>query len=129
MNFSKQRESVLNYLKSSKKHPTAEQIYADLKLSLPNLSLATVYRNLGMLCQMGQVVRLSVGDKQDHYDADVSDHQHFVCTTCGGVSDLFFRLPQSFLEEQMDAAFSVEGYQLFVYGTCSRCGANQEKRA
>ncbi|MFR8974792.1 MAG: transcriptional repressor, partial [Eubacteriales bacterium] len=44
MNFSKQRESILNYLRNTKEHPTAERIYADLKPSLPNLSLATVYR-------------------------------------------------------------------------------------
>ena len=45
MNFSRQRESILNYLKSTKTHPTAEEIYSELKLELPNLSLATAHRN------------------------------------------------------------------------------------
>ncbi len=125
MNYSKQRESVLQYLKNTKAHPTAEQIYADLKPKLPNLSLATVYRNLAQLCQSGSVIRLSAGDKTDHYDADTSDHQHFVCRACGRVSDLFFRLPPELLDENLGECFCADSYKLYVYGTCARCSAKK----
>lgn len=126
MNFSKQRESVLQYLKNSKAHPTAEQIYADLKPLLPNLSLATVYRNLTRLCQNGSVIRLSAGDKPDRFDADTSDHQHFVCTACGTVSDLFFQLPPKLLDQNLGERFCADSYQLYIYGTCANCCAKNE---
>lgn len=129
MNFSKQRESILNYLRNTKEHPTAERIYADLKPSLPNLSLATVYRNLGRLCETGTVVRLSTGDKTDHFDADTSDHQHFVCTSCGTVSDMFFELPQEILNQNLGDSFVANYYKLYVYGICKDCSEKQKGNA
>lgn len=121
MNFSKQREAILDYLKNTKEHPTAEKIYIDLKPFLPNLSLATVYRNLNRLCMSEMIVRLTTDGKMDHYDADVSDHQHFVCKECGKVSDMFFKLPQTILDENIDDDFSVDSYKLYIYGTCGAC--------
>ena len=122
MKYSKQRESILNYLKGTKEHPTAEKIYADLKQELPNLSLATVYRNLGQLCEAGQVVRLAVGEKTDHYDADNSMHQHFVCSACGAVSDIYCKLPEELLKNAMEQGFLADSYKLYVYGKCAFCG-------
>ncbi|MBQ4087292.1 MAG: transcriptional repressor [Clostridia bacterium] len=121
MNFSKQRESILEYLRGTKEHPTAERIYSDLKQDFPKLSLATVYRNCNQLCEMGKVVRLTTNGKTDHFDADTSDHQHFVCTECDGVYDLFFALPKKILDENLDDEFQADFYQLYVYGTCRAC--------
>lgn len=121
MNFSKQRESILEYLKNTKEHPTAEKIYSDLKPELPNLSLATVYRNCNRLCEMGAVMRLTTNGKTDHFDADTSDHQHFVCRECDGVYDMFFALPGEILDENMEEGFRADFYQLYVYGTCRAC--------
>ena len=129
MNFSKQRESILNYLRNTNEHPTAERIYSDLKLQFPNLSLATVYRNLGQLCETGKVIRLATGDKTDHFDADTSDHQHFVCTSCGMVSDLFFKFPSEILNENLGENFLADHYKLYVYGTCRKCRETQKSNA
>jgi len=126
MNFSKQRESILQYLRNTNEHPTAERIYSDLKQQLPNLSLATVYRNLAQLCDMGKVIRLTTGDKTDHFDADTSDHQHFVCTSCGTVSDLFFQLPPEILNDHLDKQFSATYYKLYVYGICKKCSETKK---
>lgn len=125
MNFSKQRESILEYLKNTKEHPTAERIYSDLKQTLPNLSLATVYRNCNLLCEMRQVVRLTTNGKTDHFDADVSDHQHFVCLNCDSVHDLFFSLPKEILDKNLEQDFQADFYQLYVYGTCRACRKKQ----
>lgn len=124
MNFSKQRESILHYLKNTKTHPTAEHIYADLKQQLPNLSLATVYRNLSRLCEAGEIIRLTTGDKTDHFDADTSDHQHFICTSCGTVFDLYFKLPAEMLNKNIDENFTAEYHKLYVYGVCKKCREN-----
>ena len=125
MNYSKQRESILDYLKNTKEHPTAERICSELKEVMPNLSLATVYRNCNRLCESGQIVRLTTNGKTDHFDADISDHQHFVCLTCGSVYDLCFTLPKEILDKNIDRDFQANYYQLYVYGTCRNCRKKQ----
>ncbi len=121
MNFSRQRESILNYLKNTTEHPTAEKIYADLKEDMPNLSLATVYRNCKKLVEAGEIVQLDTDGKTAHFDADISDHQHFVCTTCGKVHDMFFKLPESLIDAHAPDGFTTEKYRLFFYGACKEC--------
>ena len=120
MNFSRQRECILNYLKNTTAHPTAEEIYQDLKSELPNLSLATVYRNCSKLADIGEIIRLDAGGKT-HFDADTSDHQHFVCTECGRVYDMFFSLPKSVIDENLPQGFCHESHRLYFFGICKQC--------
>lgn len=120
MNFSRQRECILNYLKNTTAHPTAEEIYQNLKSELPNLSLATVYRNCNKLADAGELIRLEAGGKT-HFDADISDHQHFVCNTCGKVHDMFFKLPESLIKKNAPDGFKTDTYKLFFYGACNQC--------
>ena len=77
---SRQREMIKSFLMGRKDHPTADVIYSNLKQQDPNLSLGTVYRNLTLLSDMGEILRLRVGDGVDHFDADTPEHYHFVCT-------------------------------------------------
>jgi len=121
MNFSRQRESILNYLKNTNEHPTADKIYADLKEEMPSLSLATVYRNCKRLVEQGEILQLDTDGKTAHFDADISDHQHFVCKTCGKVYDMFFKLPESLIDKNAPCGFKTDTYKLFFYGVCSDC--------
>jgi len=121
MNFSRQRESILNYLKNTKEHPTAEKIYADLKEEIPTLSLATVYRNCRKLVEMGELVQLDTDGKTAHFDADTQDHQHFVCKDCGRVYDMFFKLPKTMIDQKSPDGFTADTYKLFFYGVCKKC--------
>ena len=120
MNFSRQREHILNYLKNTSAHPTAEEIYKDLKFELPNLSLATVYRNCNKLADIGKLLRLDAGGKT-HFDADCSDHQHFVCNKCGKVYDMFFALPQEKITENLPEGFSHDSHRIYFFGLCKNC--------
>ena len=124
MNFSKQRETILKYLINSKEHPTAEKIYLDLKSTLPNLSLATVYRNCNVLVDSGQVMRLTATDKVDRFDADISEHQHFVCTSCQQVSDLYFKLSEDNINKNLSDGYKADSYQIYIYGICDKCQKN-----
>ncbi len=121
MNFSRQRESILNYLKNTKEHPTAEKIYADLKEEIPTLSLATVYRNCRKLVEMGELIQLDTDGKTAHFDADTQDHQHFVCKDCGRVYDMFFKLPKTMIDQNSPDGFTADTYKLFFYGVCKKC--------
>lgn len=120
MHFSKQRETIFQYLKETKEHPTAERIYADLKAHMPSLSLATVYRNCNRLAEEGALIRLDAGGKT-HFDADTSDHQHFVCNTCGSVYDMFFSLPQEIIESNLPKGFEHQNHKLYFFGVCKHC--------
>lgn len=85
---SKQRDSIYKYLCQSTAHPSAEIIYENLRPELPNLSLGTVYRNLTLLEQLGQVQKVTALGNTERYDARLDAHGHFVCTQCGAIEDL-----------------------------------------
>ena len=86
--YSKQREMIMEYLKSTTAHPTAETVYMNVQSANPKLSLGTVYRNLKLLSEAGEIQRLSCGDGIDRFDATVAPHCHFLCDKCGSVQDV-----------------------------------------
>lgn len=120
--YSRQREMIFEYLKNTTAHPTAETVYNDLKAQSPQLSLATVYRNLNLLVEMGKAVKLDTGENVDRFDANTDNHYHFVCTCCHKVSDIFDGiLSVKSIEDIVGDGFSVEGHKLFIYGKCEIC--------
>ena len=88
-----QREVIYETLKGTAAHPDVDAILAMIKDKLPGIGVATVYRNLRALVDEGRVVTLETSLGSIHYDADVSDHAHFVCRHCGRISDLFIGSP------------------------------------
>ena len=88
LKYSRQREMIKDFLMGRRDHPTADMVYSNVKRQNPNISLGTVYRNLTLLADMGEIRRLRLGDGTDHFDGDTSPHYHFICNTCGCVQDL-----------------------------------------
>ncbi|MDO4562501.1 MAG: transcriptional repressor [Clostridia bacterium] len=84
---SRQRDAVLTVLRNTKEHPTAEVIYEEVKKQVPNISLGTVYRNLRLLVDMGEILEL-ITPSCSRFDGDISEHYHFTCRSCGRVYDL-----------------------------------------
>ena len=80
--YSKKREAILNAIRSTTCHPSAEWIYQTLKPTHPDLSLGTVYRNLVFFQQQGQVQSVGVVNGQERFDGNTAPHSHFVCTNC-----------------------------------------------
>lgn len=120
--YSRQRQLILDYLKSATSHPTAEQIYAGLKPQNPALSLATVYRNLRLLADDGIILRLDTGESTDRFDADLSEHHHFICTKCGQVTDVCRSfLTKKELEDALESGFRADRHSLYIYGFCAAC--------
>ena len=68
LKYSKQRELIYDFLKERKDHPTADVVYQGVKNHLPNISLGTVYRNLMLLSELGEIQKLNIGDRADHCD-------------------------------------------------------------
>ena len=118
--YSKQRELIKDYLTGNTSHPTAEDCYLHLRESHPDISLATVYRNLRQLSENGEVWCINVGDGKDRFDFNVNGHAHFLCTECGKVYDVFYD------HEKIRAALPempgrVKTEELYFHGTCSAC--------
>ena len=125
MNHSKQRDLIMDYLMGTKSHPTAEEVYNEVKLKEPNISLGTVYRNLNLLADNNIIVRLHMKDGIDHFDADTSEHYHFYCNCCSRVYDLDIKAPAAFnkcIASKGDASgHKIEGAMVYFYGTCKGC--------
>lgn len=85
---SKQREAIQFYLATHSNHPTAETVYLGIKEEFPNVSLGTVYRNLALLAENGEILKISTGVGPDRFDGCIDPHYHFFCTECGAVYDL-----------------------------------------
>lgn len=122
LKYSRQREAVLTYLRSTKSHPTAETVYLQIRKEFPRISLGTVYRNLNLLAEQGEILRLSCGDGVEHFDATVRPHHHFICRKCGVIMDLEMP-PIDSIDEMADENFSgkIEGHEIYFYGTCNNC--------
>ena len=97
-------------------------VYTSLREEYPNLSLGTVYRNLSLLADRGEILRLRVGDGTDHFDADVSPHYHFICTGCGSVIDLEMENIDQ-IEDIAGVNFNgqIYGHVTYFYGKCGAC--------
>lgn len=119
---SKQRDMIKAFLMGRKDHPTADVIYMNVRQQNPNISLGTVYRNLTLLADIGEIQRLRVGDGVDHFDADTSPHYHFVCTECGSVIDLEMDNIDT-INDIAGANFNgkIAGHVTYFYGNCGNC--------
>ena len=122
LKYSKQREAIRDFLAHSEEHPTADMVYMNLRESFPNISLGTVYRNLNLLVELGEAQKLAFGDGKDHFDADTSLHYHFVCRSCGAVTDLPME-PLADIDQRAQSctADQIEDHTVFFFGRCANC--------
>ena len=122
LKYSRQREEIKSYLMTRKDHPTADVVYTNVRMQYPNISLGTVYRNLTLLADIGEISRIRVGDGVDHFDADTSPHYHFICKECGSVIDLEME-DMTDINETANKNFSglIEGHITYFYGKCGNC--------
>ncbi|MDR2888891.1 MAG: transcriptional repressor [Lachnospiraceae bacterium] len=88
LKYSRQRETIKEFLLSREDHPTADIVYLNVRRSYPRISLGTVYRNLNLLAAIGDISRICIGDSVDRYEANTAAHCHFICQTCGQIFDL-----------------------------------------
>lgn len=122
LKYSRQREVIMDFLKTRKDHPTADIVYTNVRQQHPNISLGTVYRNLTLLADIGEIQRLRVGDGVDHFDADISPHYHFVCTECGSVVDLVMDNIDDIVDiAGMNFDGKITGHVTYFYGICGNC--------
>ncbi len=120
---SKKRSAIYEALCNTTAHPSAEQLYTQLKPEIPDLSLGTVYRNLNVLMQDGLIITVGNVNGEERYDANTSGHSHFVCTKCGRVDDVFLDLSidRRYPDVEELTGGKVKGHSLSYFGLCKNC--------
>lgn len=125
---SRQREAILDFMKGRCDHPTADDVYLALRKSFPNISLGTVYRNLSLLAELGQIQKISCGNAADHFDPITAPHPHFVCKCCGHVEDLHdVSLDHLIQECSAHCSGKIQSVSLFFEGVCADCLREEEE--
>ena len=121
-NFRK-RNAILNYLRCTDAHPSAETVFADLKAQIPDLSMGTVYRNLNLFRQQGLVTSVATVKGVERFDANTDPHVHFICSDCDAVIDLHtMQVPQALCTSAAECTGgSVANCQLSFTGLCQAC--------
>ena len=119
----RKRDAILNCVRCTTTHPSAEWVYENVRTQIPDISLATVYRNLSLFKEQGLIRSLGTVNGVERFDGNTEPHVHFICTQCGGVQDL----PEISVPEELNSAVArssggrVESCQLSFTGICGEC--------
>jgi len=119
----RKRSAILECLQGTTAHPSAETVHSMLQRNHPDISLATVYRNLTLFKKQGLIQSIGTVSGIERFDANTAPHVHFVCTCCDAVLDL----PQMDIPENLCSAAAegvggqVTGCSLIFTGKCGHC--------
>jgi Fur family peroxide stress response transcriptional regulator len=124
---SAQRDNLRAILHGRTDHPDAQKIYDELKAVMPRISLGTVYRNLMLLADEGELQVLDVGDGKVRFDPNAAPHAHFLCTKCHRVSDM----PEGSYTLKVDRRAaakcgSISACSVSFTGICPDCQAKKD---
>jgi Fe2+ or Zn2+ uptake regulation protein len=121
----KQRQAILNILRRADSHPTADWIYDQVKTEIPNISQGTVYRNLKILKEMGEILELNLDGTVSRFEGRKAAHYHFRCEKCGRIFDLDEPVHHEMNERIASrTGFLVTNHQLEFRGICDICRNN-----
>ncbi len=125
--YSRQREVILESIKMRRDHPTVDMLYEDLKLQIPNIGIATIYRNVSELCNCGQIRKIKCEDGVYRYDGNEENHIHFECNNCHRIFDIKLEEKESTkiknelqnLANTINAEFDKQ--EIMLSGLCEKC--------
>ncbi|MDO4466441.1 MAG: transcriptional repressor [Bacillota bacterium] len=117
-----QKQIVLDTVRSLKNHATAQEIYHHITQSYPNVGQGTVYRNLKILAQEGQIQKVELPDGADRFDHNCEKHYHVNCIKCGKIFDVEMDIIEN-LEESIRDTHGIEflDYEILFKGICPSC--------
>ena len=127
----RKRNAILEYLRQTDEHPSAEMVYTHLKPEYPDLSLGTVYRNLSMFKQQGEIISIGTVNGVERFDGNTMPHVHFVCTGCDAVADLpQIQVPEALNQQvTLQTGGHIDRCQLTFVGQCNRCAEQKGETA
>jgi len=128
MRMTRQRSVILEELRNFGMHPSADELYQLVRKRLPRISLGTVYRNLEILSELGEIQKLELSGSLKRYDGHPHRHYHIRCVGCDTVADAPLA-PLNQLEDELyhTTVFEIIGHNLEFTGLCPACSREQEK--
>lgn len=117
--LTEQRRIVYDIVMQACNHPTAEEIFLEARRIKPSIAMGTVYRNLGILSESGQILHIPIIDGPDRYDKTLTAHEHMTCTRCGRVVDADIGDLAQLLRDQ--SGLDIRSYELNLKGICHSC--------
>lgn len=124
--MTRQRRIILDELRRTTAHPTADELFSSARRRLPSLSLATVYRTLASLHEAGLALKLDLDGERSRWDGTVEDHGHVICRSCGVVGDLPAPPVGDVLAAVTDATpFTDLTCRVELTGICPLCASKQ----
>ena len=117
--MTKQRKIIKDIIYASYKHPTAEEIFELAKRKMPSIAFGTVYRNLSLLVESGEVRKIDVPNAPSRYDRPQIPHEHLICSLCGEVKDVTIDGLMPILKEKTGE--DLTEYKLALYYICENC--------
>lgn len=120
-----QRLEILKNIVTRYDHPSADNIFQEVRKNLPMISFNTVYKTLETFCQLGLVIKINPLHEVARYDGNTSPHTHMICTRCHTVQDLHWQWPEEIkLPDSLAENFKVDFMALHLYGLCRECQAD-----
>ncbi|MDL2314323.1 transcriptional repressor [Desulfovibrio sp. OttesenSCG-928-C14] len=120
--MTRQRALILEELRAVTTHPTADEIYDKVRAKMPRISLGTVYRNLDLLSEGSEILKLEYAGFQKRFDGNTVPHQHVRCLRCGRVGDVHPEVETPSIPSNMDVpGFSIVSARVEFFGLCDAC--------
>lgn len=122
MRNSKQKDIVLNTLRSLNTHPSADELYKYIHEEHAEIGVATVYRNLNKLAENGEIRKISGLDGSSHYDWNIEPHYHFICNCCGKIHDITYAIaPDLIARAECVTDCKIQSLEITFRGLCREC--------
>ena len=122
MNYSRQREKILDVLTRNAVHPTADELLEFLQRENSNIGITTLYRNLNQLAEAGMIKKIDGLEPSAHFDHNTFNHYHFVCEECKKVYDVPSDIaPELINNVRMATGFEIKSHDIVFHGICNKC--------
>lgn len=122
MKYSKQRDIILKTVENSFEHPTADMVYELVKKEIPNISLGTVYRNLNVLVENGNIKKIIMPNSSDRFDKTVFNHYHLFCNNCNKIYDIDYKYVSNINDIiEKETKHKVISHDIVFLGICKHC--------
>jgi len=122
LGLTKQREAVLQVIRDSEAHLTANEVFIAAKELLPTISFATVYNSLRFLKEVGHIAEITFGNGASRFDRMTHRHDHAICTECGTLVDIEMEIPAELIERaERECSFKTDSIEFTLRGRCPDC--------
>ena len=129
LRMTRQRQVILQELRKVKTHPSADEVYEMVRRLLPRISLGTVYRNLEILSELGEIQKIEICGKLKRFDGNTRDHYHLRCLNCHRIDDVPENIHFDFNSSlNSETGYAITGHRLEFVGLCPECSEQQSSR-